>query len=51
MNFFRLGGEAIEGVKLFDYYINESIGAYIEFEKRYKERFQKSTVMDEYIRL
>jgi len=40
--FYRLGGEAVEGVKVFDYYIDETTDAYQDFEMKYKERFQKS---------
>ncbi|XOB65679.1 ABC transporter substrate-binding protein [Deferribacteres bacterium DY0037] len=40
-DFYRLGGEAVEGVMLFDYYVDQNSPAYAEFAKAYKNRFQK----------
>jgi len=40
-DFFRLGGDAVEGVKLFSYHIDKKMPAYIEFTDRYKEKFHK----------
>ncbi|TCK61880.1 ABC transporter substrate-binding protein [Seleniivibrio woodruffii] len=37
--FFRLGGQAIEGAYIFDYYIDSGSPAYKDFRKRYIERF------------
>lgn len=39
--FFRLGGDAVEGVMLFDYYIDKEQPEYKLFESEYKKRFQK----------
>jgi len=37
--FFRLGGQAIEGAYVFDYYVDSGSPAYNDFRKRYIERF------------
>lgn len=38
-DFYRLGGEAVEGVMLFDYHINNSTPQYMEFSSAYKDKF------------
>lgn len=40
-DFFRLGGDAVDGVMVFDYYINKKTPEYLNFYKNYKARFQK----------
>lgn len=39
--FYRLGGDAVEGVMLFDFYLNKHTAEYGKFEKEYKSRFQR----------
>jgi len=39
--FYRLGGEAVEGVYLFDYYIDKSLPGYIAFRNKYQSRYKK----------
>lgn len=39
--FYRLGGSAVNGVMLFDYYIDKEMPDYKLFEGEYKKRFQK----------
>ena len=38
-DFYRLGGEAVEGVMLFDYYIDTNTDQYKAFAKAYKKKF------------
>jgi branched-chain amino acid transport system substrate-binding protein len=38
-DFYRLGGEAVEGVMLFDYYIDTNTEQYKVFAKAYKKKF------------
>jgi len=40
--FFRLGGDAVEGAMLFDFYIDKSTPAYTDFAAKYQKRFQKT---------
>lgn len=39
--FYRLGGEAVEGVKMFAYYIDLNSPEFLDFRNMYKARFQK----------
>jgi branched-chain amino acid transport system substrate-binding protein len=39
--FYRLGGEAVEGVYLFDYYIDKSKNGYREFRREYIDKYKK----------
>lgn len=39
--FYRLGGDAVEGVMLFDYYLDKSTSRYKHFEREYKKIFHK----------
>jgi len=40
-DFYRLGGEAVEGVMLFDYYIDKSSADYRKFQEAFKKKFLK----------
>jgi len=39
--FYRLGGEAVEGVMLFDFHMDEKSATYKDFEKKYVAKFHK----------
>ncbi|MCD8553405.1 ABC transporter substrate-binding protein [Seleniivibrio sp.] len=39
--FMRFGGKAVEGVYLFDYYVDKKSNEYSEFRKRYMARFKE----------
>jgi len=40
-DFYRLGGEAVEGVMLFDFYIDSTMNAYKKFDELYRKKYKK----------